>query len=372
MKYSFLYTVFLAAALCPVSCTLDQEYRPGDVSPVSSLIAPEDDVYIRLQSGADAATVFEWSPASAEDGMSPQYEVVFYSSPDGGEPAYRVDAGFNTSVSITHKDLNKAASAAGIPTGEDGTMYWAVIASRGITESAVTVKPRKIEITRLLGFEMIPTDVYITGEGTETGTDLSAACKAIAESEEGMFVFYHQLKAGQGFMFIDSKEENHTSYTIADGVLDDQSSVPATVAEDGIYKITLDFNVRGVTVEPVTNVLYNFADDHTRNMEYLGNGTWKLSDYTVEYLDKGYEEDRYHFRATVGGTEMVWGYEASDSNRPGSLTGTYFYIYEYVWDGNRWAYPYKFMEDLNGSTVDITVYMNGDVDHPTHVIDNIR
>lgn len=371
MKYSFFPTLLLAAALCPVSCTLDKEYRPGDVYPVSSLISPEDDTYIRLQSGSDASTTFEWSPAFAQDGMSPQYEVAFYGSPDG-EIVYRVDAGFNTSVSIAHKELNKAASAAGIPTGEDGSMYWAVVASRGISESAVTVTPRKLEVTRLLGFETIPAEVYITGEGSETGTDLSAAYKAIKSTEEGMFTFYHQLKAGQGFTFVDSKEADHTVYTIVNGILDDKSSTPATVSEDGIYKITLDFNVRGVTIEPITNVLYNFADDHTRNMDYIGNGTWKLTDYTVQFLDKGYEEDRYHFRATIGGTEMVWGYEASDSSRPGTLTGSYFYVYEYVWDGNRWAYPYKFMTDLNGATVDITVYMNGDVDHTTHIIDNIR
>lgn len=371
MKYSFFYTLLLAAALCQVSCTLDKEYRPGDVSPVSSLISPEDGMYVRLQSGTGAATTFEWSPAYAQDGMDPQYEVVFYASEDG-DIVYRVDAGFNTSVSIVHKELNKAASAAGIPTGEDGTMYWAVVASRGISESAVAVTPRKLEVTRLLGFETIPTEVYITGEGSETGSDLSAAYKAITGSEEGMFTFYHRLKAGQGFTFTSSKAAEHTTYTVVDGILDDQSSTPATVTEDGIYKISLDFNVRGISIEPITNVLYNFADDHTRNMDYIGNGTWKLSDYTVEFLDKGYEEDRYHFRATIGGTEMVWGYEATDSNRPGTLTGSYFYIYEHVWDGNRWAYPYKFMTDLNGSTVDITVCMNGDVDHPTHVIDNIR
>lgn len=372
MKYRFFHALLVLAALAPVSCTLDQEYRPGEVGPVSSLVAPEDGWYEELQSGAGASLTFSWSPAYAEDGMEPQYEVVFYSSPEGGEPVYRVDAGFNTSVAISHKELNKAASAAGIPTGESGSVYWAVIASRGIVESDVTVTPREIELTRLLGFETLPTEVYLTGEGTETGADLSAAYKAITGDEEGVFYFYHRLSAGKGFVFTSGKEEGYTTYTIVNGILDDQSTEPATVDADGIYKITLDFNIRAVTLEPVTNVLYNFADDHTRDMEYIGNGTWKLTDYTVKFLDKGYEEDRYHFRATIGGTEMVWGYEATDSSRPGTLTGSYFYIYERVWDGNRWAYPYKFMTDLNGATVDITVYMNGDVEHTTHVIDNIR
>ena len=380
MKYSFFPTLLLAAALCPVSCTLDKEYRPGDVYPVSSLISPEDDTYIRLQSGSDASTTFEWSPAFAQDGMSPQYEVAFYGSPDG-EIVYRVDAGFNTSVSIAHKELNKAASAAGIPTGEDGSMYWAVVASRGISESAVTVTPRKLEVTRLLGFETIPAEVYITGEGSETGTDLSAAYKAIKSTEEGMFTFYHQLKAGQGFTFVDSKDADHTVYTIVNGILDDKSSTPATVSEDGIYKITLDFNVRGVTIEPITNVLYNFAPrtEDNRSISYIGNGCWKMTDYPVVFKQESWGlDERYNFRATIDGVEHVWGYASSDSGtQSGEQPASYFYIYDYLYSSMTgtvpwYNYSFKFNTSLNGSTVDITVCMNGDNGYPTHIIDNIR
>lgn len=381
MKYSFLYTVFLAAALCPVSCTLDQEYRPGDVSPVSSLIAPEDDVYIRLQSGADAATVFEWSPASAEDGMSPQYEVVFYSSPDGGEPAYRVDAGFNTSVSITHKELDNAAKYLGIGNGMDGTVYWAVVAVRGINESGVTLAPRRIELTRLNAFEVIPEEVYITGEGTECGTDISAAYRAIAEDEAGVFTFYHRLEAGQGFVFTSGKEGEYTTYTVADGILDDQSTEPATVSESAVYKITLDFNTRGITFEEVSRVLFNFAPrtEDNRDMSYVGNGCWKMTDYPVDFRQESWGlDERYNFRATIDGTEYVWGYASNDSGtQSGEQPSTYFYIYSYLYasisgDVPWYNYSFKFNTALNGSTVDITVCMNEDNGRPTHIIDNIR
>ena len=376
MKNIIKYTL---VALLPAiyACTDDMEYSTGRVNPVGMLTAPANGTYIELESASDAVTAFQWGPASAEDGFAPQYEIVFYGDSDGdGSPemdiVYRYDAGVSTTADVPHKELNKAAGAAGIPTGETGTMYWAVVANRGITQSEVVVEPYAIEVTRLLGFDDIPTDLYITGAGTEGGEDISASCRAIRDNEEGIFTFYHQLKAEQGFTFVDSRDADHRTYTVVDGILDDQSTEPATVSEDGIYKLTLDFNIRSISIEPVTNVIYNFADDHIRDMTYLGNGTWKLSDYEVRYKDSGFEEDRYNFRAMVGDTEMLWGYEAGDSQRPGSLTGSYFYIYEYVYSGNRWQNPYKFAESLNGATVDITVYMNGDVDHPIHVIDNIR
>lgn len=349
------------------SCTDNYKYRTGNVSPVEALMAPEDGYYIELESGASATTRFAWSPASAEDGSLPQYEVVFFRNPDG-EIVYRVDAASGTSVEITHKELNKAASAAGIPTGESGTVYWAVVASRGITESDVTVTPYTLEITRLLGFETIPAEIYITGEGSEGGSDLSGACKAIKGDEEGVFTLYHQLQAGKGYIFVDGTGDSRTSYTVTDGLLDDKSTTPATVDADGIYRISLDFNIKSFTIESVTGVIYNFADDHTKEMEYTGNGTWILENYECQYKDSGFEEDRYNFRATVGGVEMLWGYESGDSNRPGTDTGSYFYIHEYVYDGNRWQNPYKFAQKWDGTTVDITIYQNGDGDHPYHVV----
>lgn len=372
MKRKFYIIYALAIIAGAAGCSDKMVFRTGSVSPVESLITPEDGTYIELQSSSSATTEFRWSPAYAEDGNPPQYEVVFYSEPDG-EIVYRVDAGFSTSAGIPHKELNSAARAAGIETGADGTMYWAVVASRGITQSEVTVTPYSLEVTRLLGFEEIPEALYITGAGSEGGDDISAACKAINGTEEGTFIFYHQLKAGQGFTFIDSMDESHKTYTVTDGILDDQSTVPATVAEDGLYRIALDFNIRSITFEPVTNVIFNFADSFETAMTYIGNGMWKLTGYSVAFIDHGsWEEDRYNFRAMVDGTEMLWGYEAGDSSRPGSLTGSYFYVYEYVYDGNRWQNPYKFADSVNGSTVDITLYMNGDMDHPTHIIDNIR
>ena len=178
MKRKFYIIYALAIIAGAAGCSDKMVFRTGSVSPVESLITPEDGTYIELQSSSTATTEFRWSPAYAEDGNPPQYEVVFYSEPDG-EIVYRVDAGFSTSAGIPHKELNSAARAAGIETGADGTMYWAVVASRGITQSEVTVTPYSLEVTRLLGFEEIPEALYITGAGSEGGDDISAACKAI-------------------------------------------------------------------------------------------------------------------------------------------------------------------------------------------------
>ena len=380
MKYSFFSTLLLAAALCPVSCTLDKEYRPGDVTPVSSLISPEDGRYEKFRSGSDATLTFSWFPAYAEDGMGVQYEVVFYDSPDRNNE-YRIDAGFNTSVEIPHKQLDKAAKSLGIGNGADGVMYWSVISSRGVNEAEATVSPRRIEVTRLNSFEVLPAEVYITGEGTECGTDLSSAFKAISEDEEGVFTFYHRLEAGKGVTFTSGKTGDYTTYTIVDGILDDHSTEPATVSESAVYKITLDFNTRGVTFEEVSKVIFNFAPrtEDNRDMAYAGNGCWKMTDYPVVFKQESWGlDERYNFRATIDGTEYVWGYVSNDSGtQSGEQPASYFYIYNYLYASITAEYPYfnysfKFNTGLNGLTVDITVCMNGDTEHPTHIIDNIR
>ena len=174
---------------------------------------------------------------------------------------------------------------------------------------------------------------------------------------------------------------DYTTYTIVDGILDDHSTEPATVSESAVYKITLDFNTRGVTFEEVSKVIFNFAPrtEDNRDMAYAGNGCWKMTDYPVVFKQESWGlDERYNFRATIDGTEYVWGYVSNDSGtQSGEQPASYFYIYNYLYASITAEYPYfnysfKFNTGLNGLTVDITVCMNGDTEHPTHIIDNIR
>ncbi len=375
MKNSIKIVTALLLAFAGLSCTENLDYEPGGVGSVTRLMAPADEYYVELQSVSTAKLDFAWAPVLAEDGQNPHYEVVFYKNAGGGDPVYRVDAGYTTSIAISHKEINRAAGAAGVETGADGAIYWAVVASRGVNQSPVTVTPRKLELKRLLGFNVIPTEVYITGEGSEGGSDLSAAIKARCNAE-GEFTLYTKIEAGKGFTLVSSKSGEHTTYTIVNGILDDQSTTPATVGETAVYRIKLDFNIRSITFSKVNKVTYNFAPrrEDNRDMTYIGNGCWKMYDYPVVFREESWGLDqRYNFHPFFDGEEYVWCGSLGNDSAPGQLSGPEYDILNEVLFAGDWYNPkFKFHSDFNGKTVDITVKMSGDLDQYTHVIDNIR
>ena len=170
-----LNILMAALVLTGISCSEDLEYKPGGVTPVQTLLLPADNYYVELQSASTATLRFSWEPALAADGQLPHYEVVFFGKP-GGEIVYRCDAGSSTSVDIVHKEINRIANAAGIDVGADGAVYWSVVSSRGVDTAPVVATPRRLELTRLLGFNVIPDQLFLTGEATEGGSDLENAC----------------------------------------------------------------------------------------------------------------------------------------------------------------------------------------------------
>lgn len=358
-----------------ISCSEDLDYEPGGVGSVTELMAPGNGYYVELQSTSTAKLDFAWAPALAEDGQSPHYEVVFYKSAQVGDPVYRVDAGFTPSIAITHKEINRAAGAAGVETGADGTIYWAVVAGRGVTEAPVTLVPRALELKRLLGFNVIPTELYITGEGAEGGSDLTAAVKARCTAE-GEFTLYTKIEAGKGFTFVNSKGDDRTTYTIVGGILDDQSTTAATLDETAVYRIKLDFNIRSVSLSKVDKVEFNFAPrrEDNRDLTYIGNGCWKTYDYPVVFREESWGTDeRYNFMPVIDGVTFIWCGSLGNDSAPSKLTGPeYDILNEVPFTGDYYNPKFKFHGDLDGKTVDITVKMSGDLEQYTHLIDNIR
>lgn len=357
------------------SCTEDLDYEPGGTTSVKKLLTPAESYYVELQSTSTASLTFSWAPASAEDGQNPQYEVVFFKNAQGGEPVYRVDAGYTASVAITHKELNRAAGAAGIDTGADGVIYWGVIPSCGLIQAPVTIAPRRLELTRLLGFNVIPTEVYITGEGSEGGADLNAALKARCTAE-GEFTLYTKIEAGKGFAFVSSLADDRTTYTVVNGILDDRSTAPATVGETAVYRVKLDFNIRSISFSKINKVTYNFAPrrEDNKDMTYIGNGCWKMYDYPVVFREESWGKDeRYNFMPQIDGVDYIWCGSLGNDSRPGKLSGPeYDILNEVLFAGDYYNPKFKFHGDLDGKIVDITVKMSGELEQYTHVIDNIR
>ena len=117
------------------ACKKDDYKLNTNLQPVSRLTAPADNKFVKLQPATSATVSFEWDQARAEDGSLVLYEVAFdkengdFSNPiakytsDGG--------GVQNKLSLSHKELNSIAGAAGIPALGTGKLKWTVLAAKG-------------------------------------------------------------------------------------------------------------------------------------------------------------------------------------------------------------------------------------------------
>ncbi len=120
--------------------------------------------------------VFEWKAASMGDYTLPLYKVLFdVEGGDFSKPLYTVlseKSGSQSSVRLSHRDMNRIAFKAGIKRMEKGKIKWTVVASNGV--SADTSKDvRTMELQRPAGYADNPENVFIYGSDTEAGTDIS-------------------------------------------------------------------------------------------------------------------------------------------------------------------------------------------------------
>lgn len=367
-----ILNMLMAAGLAVwgASCSSDLDYEPGGVTPVKALLLPADNWYVELQSASSATETFSWEPALAADGQLPHYEVVFLAQPDG-EIVYRYDAGSKTSVAVPHKELNLAAKAAGIDAGASGDFYWSVVSSRGVTTAPVEATPRCISVKRLFGFDVIPSTLYLTGEATEVGDDLSLAMQFQSTGEDvGEFTAIMRLEAGKTYSMYETTDASSRHFTIEEGELREFGAdvKPATslasVDKTGIYRVYVDFNTRSTIVEEVTRLAFYQRDDVGNAVEltYQGLGVWKLENHTTT---KG--DNRYGFLANISGAtsyQEKWS-SVNYNNNNAPTTGTSLdwweiYMNKDITADGWWGYTFKWIDSewAEKKVVTIEVHMD--------------
>ncbi len=367
-----ILNMLMAAGLAVwgASCSSDLDYEPGGVTPVKALLLPADNWYVELQSASSATETFSWEPALAADGQLPHYELVFLAQPDG-EIVYRYDAGSKTSVAVPHKELNLAAKAAGIDAGASGDFYWSVVSSRGVTTAPVEATPRCISVKRLFGFDVIPSTLYLTGEATEVGDDLSLAMQFQSTGEDvGEFTAIMRLEAGKTYSMYETTDASSRHFTIEEGELREFGAdvKPATslasVDKTGIYRVYVDFNTRSTIVEEVTRLAFYQRDDVGNAVEltYQGLGGWKLENHTTTEGD-----NRYGFLANISGAtsyQEKWS-SVNYNNNSAPTTGTSLdwweiYMNKDITADGWWGYTFKWIDSewAEKKVVTIEVHMD--------------
>src|SRR5690554_1877621 len=237
MKNIFTRLLLIPTLVALVFSACDSEgvVRDLGVTPVQKLYEPDNGKSVELQ--PQGTLFFEWEPALAEDGGNPLYEVVFdREEGDFSDPiAFLVsdNNGMESHVTLTHKQINRVAATAGMEAEEQGTLKWTVYASKGYMP-AKAVETRTLTVTRLAGFADIPEEVYITGEATEGGANVSDALP-LRMNAEGEFEIYTKLLAGVPFHFTDEPSEGGRVFSAEEGLLYEEGS--GSVEQEGVYRI---------------------------------------------------------------------------------------------------------------------------------------
>lgn len=361
---SFLSLVFAA-------CNSDGVVRDIGVSGVKKLYEPADGKSVILQSSASATLYFEWEPARAEDSGNVLYEIAFdKANGDFSNPITILASdnnGGTNHATLTHKQLNKIAAMAGIESSKQGTLKWTVFSSKGINPVKAD-EERTLTLTRLAGFADIPNELYITGEGTETGSDISKALimKKIADGE---FEIYTKLNADKAFKFVSSVTGTPVEYSLSGEKI--ILGGTSTISKTGVYKYYLDFNIGSFTTKEVTKVsLFLNWSQKKIELTYKGLGIWETTNYSITGLSgNNNTDDRYKFRMESSTGETEWRATSNDSKPTGNEA--YYHMVERTnveqWTDNQiWKTPST--TGWSDKTYDITFSLNASVPYTHNLV----
>lgn len=345
-----------------------------ETSAVQSLYVPEGDYSVTLE--ANSSETFEWAPAKAEDGGLVMYEVAF-DSPDGdfSDPLYRVPSdnnGVATTATISHETLNKAAAQAGLESQETGQLAWTVISSKGVNEK-VSPERRAIQITRLPGFANPPSNLYLTGDGTEAGGNLADAMQ-LKPTGDGQFEIYTRLTEGS-FIFVNDVTGSPREFSIADGSIMENSS-GSTVEASGVYRIRLNFTTGSANLAQIENfeMYLSPADEYLFNLPYQEDGVFMAEEQPFSFAQPSYGPDsRYKFRMTLSqnGEQFYewWGNDVPDVGRPDdSSPDSYFFLYPVPESGGQFDYIFKMPLEFDQSLINVTAYFQAGREQYTHEV----
>lgn len=363
-KIIFKAFALIAAMIMIASCTEDMEWKDSSVSAPSDLFTPTDNQSITLQSSATASVVFEWGNAHSEDGIVPNYEVVFDKADgDFTEPLYKVAAdlgGTAGKATILHKTLNTIAGMAGIGSGGSGTIQWTVIAYRGLSK-AQAGKVNKVNLTRFAGFEEIPGSLYLVGDAVEGG---SIACVAPANGEYEVFV---KLEGGKSFTINTAADGSGSSYCIVDNNIK-EGNIGYTVSNTGIYRITMDLTVAAVTcLKEIKNFgMYLCEKGEVPAgwyLNYEGNGVWANNILLERAVASWGTDERYRFLMTYADdSQVIWGAIGTNDSKPGGAPAgdLYYKFYEYSLSdpADQWSLKWKWDSQFDGAMARVSATFN--------------
>ncbi|HEK20437.1 SusE domain-containing protein [Mucilaginibacter sp. 44-25] len=347
----------LLAMIITSSCKKDNKPLDLNFTPVGTLATPNDNADVKLDPTSSASVLFKWDAAQTNDGGVILYEIAF--DKEGGDfskPVAKVlsdGAGIQPQLTISHKDLNKIASAAGIASLSTGKLKWTVIASKGINAKPASVA-RSLQLERPAGFAENPTELYITGSATEGGSDLSKAVK-LKKVEDGVFEIYTSLKAGDYYL-TDKNSDGGKRYYIDNGIIKEGTNTVTVTGDAKTYRLNYDFTSATTKSMQIQSIgLYMSAyGTEIGTLNYIGNGVFEAPKIAVEFYQFSWGRDeRYKFILhTAAGLEYQ-GSTNANNVAPAGQPASYFYLVPV--SNSQWDNTYKFDPSADRKNVKVDV-----------------
>jgi hypothetical protein len=365
-----LLNLIVVAACVFTSCKKDVRALNLDVTAVSNLSAPADNADIKLEPITGANIIFQWSAASTPDSGVILYEVAFDKTDgDFSNPVYKIlsdGSGLQTQASISQKDLNKIAALAGIASSSSGKIKWTVLATKA-ANAVLSSQSNTLQIERPAGFATLPDSLYITGNATEAGDDITKAIP-LKKTADGIFELYTSLKAGD-YILTDKPNENGTQYFVDANNIIREGNTPTTVSGDTkVYRLNYDFNIASAKETAIDSIgLYMSAyNTSIGTLNYAGNSTWEAPNVHVEFypFDWGRDE-RYKFILHTENGDEYWGSTNANNNPPAGQAASYFYLVPVT--NAQWDNTYKFDPSADMHNVKVDVFFRADTPY-THVV----
>ncbi len=343
------------------------------IDPVTLNNFPIDDTSLLLLTNETIAINMEWNGVKASDETLVFYFVQFdkedgdFSNPVGTINTDSV--GLAKSVGISHQFLNIFAENAGIAPLTQGKLKWRVVATNGIASSYSDV--HTIEVERPEGIAEIPASLYLTGDATEAGTDVTQAI-VLTKLSPGVFEIYTSLTEGT-YRFVD----NVTTWPVVSFCIDGATIRKGATANSPdpakrLYYIYLNFNTAEATVSEILSLglWHGESSDVIGELTYQDNGVWGISGITPFTEGK---DDRYKFRMTLKAadgslSDIFWGSSQVTNNRPTSTTAeSYYYLIPQI-DFSQYGYSYKFSTASENKAVDINFILTSSATY-THEVE---
>jgi hypothetical protein len=373
---NIVYRTFCSALLILVfaaGCKKDKSLDHTQVTAVAAIFAPANDAYIKLDPKA-GSTDFQWEQARAEDGGVVLYEVVFDKiDGDFSKPLFSYPSegnGLYNRLSLSHTELNKIASNAGIESLTAGKIKWTVRSSKGVNVQQ-SAEVRTLELERPAGFSEIPADLYLTGAASEGGDDISKAVQ-FKKTATGLFEIYTTLKPG-AYHFAERNAGTPKTFSVEGDNLKNGGAVDYSGTAK-VYRIRVDFNTATVNYTEVVSVGLFFSADNKVifTLPYTSNGLFVASNQPVVFHQESWGRDeRYKFQMSVkkadGTTAVEWFGSSNRDNQAATADTPPSYFTVVPVDNSQYDFSFKFNHAADNHNVDLTLKMNAEGNY-THTV----